>query len=188
MHESMQLMLARHPLQRKYGIQLAVERKLNQYQNDFVNIENLGLHVVTWNCAGNEPYANLNLSEVLLPPNSTKTTLPDLVVIGLQEIVPLSAKQIFAGKNKARNALWERLIFEALQYVADYDCIARQAMVGLLIFVFVKNTLKGRIRDIKTSKVKTGLGGSGGNKGAVAVRLTIDDSSFAFINVHLASD
>lgn len=46
-------------------------------------------------------------------------------------------------------------------------------MVGLIILIFVKNEIKHKVKDIKTSKVKTGLRGSVGNKGAVAVRLNI---------------
>lgn len=61
-------------------------------------------------------------------------------------------------------------------------------MVGLYILLFARSKLKNRIKNLRTSKVKTGLGGNGGNKGAVAIRFNVDDSSFAFINVHLASD
>lgn len=60
-------------------------------------------------------------------------------------------------------------------------------MVGLLILVFVKDNLKGRLNKVETDVVKTGLAGSLGNKGAVIVRFWIDDSSFAFINVHMES-
>lgn len=35
---------------------------------------------------------------------------PDVIVIGLQEIVKLNAKNIMAGKNKTRNELWQQLI------------------------------------------------------------------------------
>lgn len=43
-------------------------------------------------------------------------------------------------------------------------------MVGCLITVFVKRELKNRVKDIQTSKVKTGFRGQMGNKGAVLVR------------------
>lgn len=38
-----------------------------------------------------------------------------------------------------------------------------------------------------TTKIKTGLGGSAGNKGSVIVRFKIDDSTIMLINCHLMS-
>ena len=37
------------------------------------------------------------------------------------------------------------------------------------------------------SKVKTGMGGFAKNKGSVSLRFKIDETSFAFLNCHLAS-
>jgi phosphatidylinositol-3,4,5-trisphosphate 5-phosphatase 2 len=60
-------------------------------------------------------------------------------------------------------------------------------MVGQLILLFSKDEIKHRFSYICTSKVKTGLGGSGGNKGSVAIRFSFDDTTFGFMNCHLAS-
>lgn len=62
-----------------------------------------------------------------------------------------------------------------------------KCMVGCLIGLFVKVKLLSRIRGLKTTKIKTGLGGSAGNKGAVAVRFKLDDTSMMFMNCHLMS-
>jgi hypothetical protein len=61
-------------------------------------------------------------------------------------------------------------------------------MVGCYILLYVKDEIKHRVNNIRVSKVKTGFGGNSGNKGAVGLRFSIDDSSFAFINCHLTSD
>jgi len=60
-------------------------------------------------------------------------------------------------------------------------------MVGCFIALFVKAKLLGRIRDLKTTKIKTGLGGSAGNKGAVVVRFKLDDTNIMLMNCHLMS-
>lgn len=60
-------------------------------------------------------------------------------------------------------------------------------MVGCLILLFVQDRLKTRIHNIRTSKVKTGFGGQSGNKGSVAIRFNIDDSSIVALNCHLSS-
>jgi hypothetical protein len=60
-------------------------------------------------------------------------------------------------------------------------------MVGCFIGLFVKAGLLSRIRDLKTTKIKTGLGGSAGNKGSVAVRFRLDDTNIMLMNCHLMS-
>jgi hypothetical protein len=61
-------------------------------------------------------------------------------------------------------------------------------MVGCFIGLFVKNKLLAeRFRELKTTKIKTGMGGSAGNKGAVIVRFKLDDTSIALVNCHLQS-
>jgi hypothetical protein len=60
-------------------------------------------------------------------------------------------------------------------------------MVGCFILLFIRDDNKNRIKNIRTSKVKTGFGGQSGNKGSVAIRFNVDNSSFAFINCHLTS-
>jgi len=61
-------------------------------------------------------------------------------------------------------------------------------MVGCYILLYVKDELHHRVNSIKVSKVKTGFGGSSGNKGAVGLSFSVDDCNFAFINCHLSSD
>jgi hypothetical protein len=60
-------------------------------------------------------------------------------------------------------------------------------MVGVLIVTFVKNSVKSHISNVYSSKVKTGMGGSAGNKGATVMRFEIDDTSVAIANAHLES-
>ena len=59
-------------------------------------------------------------------------------------------------------------------------------MVGCLIGLFVKRKiLNDRFKDFKTDKIKTGMGGSTGNKGAVILRFQLDNSNIALVNCHL---
>jgi hypothetical protein len=70
-----------------------------------------------------------------------------------------------------------------------YTWVIAKSMVGCFISLFVKNSIfkSGRFKDHSTTKIKTGLGGSAGNKGAVIVRFKLDDTSLAFVNCHLMS-
>jgi len=60
-------------------------------------------------------------------------------------------------------------------------------MVGILLIIYIKNSISDFIREISSSTVKTGGGGNTGNKGSVCIRFTIYDTSFSFVCVHLAS-
>lgn len=79
------------------------------------------------------------------------------------------------------------MISQHLQKSGNYACLQTRAMVGCFILLFAKQELKNSFRNIRTSKVKTGFGGNGGNKGSVGIRFHLDDSSFVFINCHLSS-
>src|SRR5688500_17719513 len=97
----------------------------------------------------------------------------------MQEIVSLNARNVFSfsGKNRTRVKEWEQLLSLTINQISDtksaedkYVFVIAKAMVGCFIGLFVKAKLLSRIRDLKTTKIKTGLGGSAGNKGAVVVR------------------
>lgn len=84
--------------------------------------------------------------------------------------------------------LWESVITRSLGRRGDkYICIAKKLMVGCFIMFFTLDEHKNRVSNIKSCKVKTGFAGKSGNKGSVAIRFSIDDTSFMFINCHLAS-
>lgn len=53
--------------------------------------------------------------------------------------------------------------------------------------MFVKADLRSRVRHVSTGEVKRGIGGLHGNKGAILLRLVLDDSSLCFVNCHLAA-
>ena len=68
-----------------------------------------------------------------------------------------------------------------------YVWVIAKSMVGCFMGLFVKHRLLSRLSDLKTTKIKTGLGGSSGNKGAVLVRFKLDDSRICMVNCHLMS-
>jgi synaptojanin len=83
--------------------------------------------------------------------------------------------------------LWETIIIRSLCKNEKYICVTKKLMVGCFIMLFIKDKHKYRIGGIKTCKVKTGFAGNSGNKGSVALRFVLDDTSFLFMNCHLAS-
>lgn len=57
---------------------------------------------------------------------------------------------------------------------------------GLFILLIAKAEAQTRIFDVATCFVKPPTGNNTGNKGAVMVRFGFEDSSFVFVNCHLA--
>jgi hypothetical protein len=102
----------------------------------------------------------------------------------------LNAFNIFKGHDKDRV---DALIDAALEGLNEQDPSIQYAkfhhlaMVGVLIVAFCKNSIKNWIKNIHSSKVRTGMGGNTGNKGAVILWFELDDTSVVLANSHLES-
>ena len=74
-------------------------------------------------------------------------------------------------------------------YGADiqYKLVASRILVGLFIAVFCKADVAEQVTHVSTSSVACGVMGMVGNKGAVAVRLKLQNTYFCFVNCHLAA-
>ncbi|KAI8319236.1 DNase I-like protein [Martensiomyces pterosporus] len=139
---------------------------------------------------------------------------PEIIVVGLQEVVDLESKKMTAkslwmntavakhkhkGKGTAkpvadiskRYGLWKAALEKALAGggagAVPYRAMECQNMVGLFVCIFAREDICRSVHDIAVSQVKTGLGGLHGNKGGIGVRFVFDDTSFCFINAHLAA-
>lgn len=80
--------------------------------------------------------------------------------------------------------MWKSKIDQHLP-LRKYRMICSKQLVGLYMIVFALESVAERMRDVYVDTVKTGLGGYHGNKGSVAVRFLLDDSSICFVNAHL---
>ena len=156
--------------------------------------EKTNLSIVTLNCAGKQPDSYKDLIPIFQ--RQLEGYEPDIIVVGLQEIVKLNAMSIFGGKNKTKLAEWEQLIRSTIESIyksrdpdEQFVWVIAKAMVGCFIGLLVKNRLfkTERLKDLYATKIKTGLGGSSGNKGAVIVRFKLDDTTIALVNCHLMS-
>jgi len=127
----------------------------------------------------------------------------DIVAIGFQELVPLNATNVVLGaayvNANAETAAnqWDEAISNALN-TPDTDSqqqnqkqqfvkVIGEQLVGMYISIWVKVNMLPHIRGVQTASVGTGVLGLLGNKGAVAVRMRVYDTSVAFVNSHLSS-
>ncbi|THH12240.1 hypothetical protein EW145_g127 [Phellinidium pouzarii] len=163
-------------------VNTALIRRLSEYSSTKLST----IYVGTWNLNGRPP------SESLLPWLFPRQNFvePDMLVLGFQEIVPLTAQQIVQADPEKRR-IWENVITETLESrpdkKTDYVLLRSEQLVGTALFIFVKATLLGSIRNVEATTRKTGLRGMSGNKGAVGIRLDFHDTSFCFLTAHLAA-
>ncbi|GMH57060.1 hypothetical protein TL16_g02279 [Triparma laevis f. inornata] len=126
---------------------------------------------------------------------------PDVFAIGLQEMIDLSASNVVmdgmtvgeasaVGEKQRKD--WVEKISSALEVCAcahdhHYKYIASGNLVGIMMVVFVKDSVESRVSDVQCEKIKTGNMGLG-NKGGVLIRMNFDDTSICFVSAHFAAN
>ncbi|KFH43681.1 Phosphatidylinositol 4,5-bisphosphate 5-phosphatase A-like protein [Hapsidospora chrysogenum ATCC 11550] len=184
-----------------------IEDEMKSKDTDYCDFDELRTMVVTWNAGASTPHSlrySGNDGE-FFPELLKSSDAPDILVFGFQELVDLedktaTAKRFLKGKKKEgpdqekmshQYRDWKDFLMKTLDdYMPTddlYHLLHTAPMVGLFTCVFVKASLRDRIRHLSGAEVKRGMGGLHGNKGAVAVRFRIDDSSICFVNCHLAA-
>lgn len=145
-------------------------------RSEYTSMRTLRCLVGTYNVCAIAPTEDLT-------PWLVDAAVADVVVLCLQEVVPLTAQQMLqSAKDQVYN--WERA---ALRQLDGFVSLRREIMFGTALLVFVRETTLPHVRRADAATRKTGFRGMSGNKGAVAVRLDIDDSSVCFVSAHLAA-
>jgi hypothetical protein len=135
------------------------------------------------------------LTEDLSPwihPAEIGSKQPEIVAVGFQEIVELSAQQIM-NSDPTRKQEWERAIKKCLNSRAKqiggekYVLLRSGQLVGAALCIFVKSSVLSKIKNVEGSVKKTGMSGIAGNKGAVAIRMEYANTQLCFVTAHLAA-
>ncbi|GAM26490.1 hypothetical protein SAMD00019534_096650 [Acytostelium subglobosum LB1] len=149
----------------------------------------MSVFVGTWNCNGKQ---SNNLANWLL----SNSFAPDIIVIGLQEIVDMKAGAIVKAtaadkQNNKENTYhpWKHAIEQTLSLCSGsrYVKVKNKILVGMMLLVFVKEEHAPHVKDACGSIVPCGAMGKIGNKGGVGIRFSLYKTGFCFINSHLAA-
>ena len=147
---------------------------------EYSKMDSVNVHVASWNLGGEKPLHALELKPWLLPDNTKR---PDIFIIGFQEIIPSG----FMRSNKTEQEYWKDQVMKCLITHAkdeSYQFVRALDLSGLYTIFVSKKSIQTRIGDIATATYKLPYSDNG-SKGANAIKLNIDDTSFVFLNCHL---
>ncbi|XP_061900295.1 inositol polyphosphate phosphatase-like 1b isoform X2 [Entelurus aequoreus] len=141
----------------------------------------ISVFVGTWNMGSSPPPRGLQSWVTCCglghTPDDSVASLPhDVYALGTQE-------------NPQGEREWAEHIRATLRSHTqiDFKQVAVQSLWNIRLAVFVKPEHELRISHVSTASVKTGLGNTLGNKGAVGVSFHFNGTSFGFVNCHLTS-
>uniref|UniRef100_A0A158PBJ9 phosphoinositide 5-phosphatase n=1 Tax=Angiostrongylus cantonensis TaxID=6313 RepID=A0A158PBJ9_ANGCA len=167
----------------------AVNQVVGRVQ-EITSPNSIRIFVGTWNVNGGKNMHNIafrNESNVthwifsddtLVSVEKMGDTLPEIIAIGLEELVDLNASNVM----KARCGLFQITVWDGFLFSVN-NCF----QVGVCLFIFVRPQLAPYIKDFSVNSVKTGMGGATGNKGSVAFRMVVHSTSFCFVCSHFAA-
>ncbi|CAO3633987.1 unnamed protein product [Mucor fragilis] len=188
-----------------------LEEQLAAHTGDYCDFDTLKTMLCSWNMDAIKPDALTDADTEKIHEWLNGMADPDIIMVGIQEIVDLNsktltAKSLFSLSRKIetieeadellthRYMLWHDYLISVVDANFGkhlYKIIKTDQMVGLFSCVFVKTALEARVRHCDSNVVKTGFRlmnkSLHGNKGGIATRLVIDDTSICFVNCHLAA-
>lgn len=184
-----------------------LEARMQSRDSEFCNFRELTAAVLTWNAGASKPshLSHTKEDNNFFRDYLTAREAPDIFIFGFQELVDLedkkvTAKSFFKSKKKEPDEqqhmshqyrAWRDYLGKCLDDFmptnTSYTLLHTASMVGLFTCIFVRSSERNRIRNVHASEVKRGMGGHHGNKGAIIVRMVLDDSSICMVNCHLAA-
>jgi hypothetical protein len=135
------------------------------------------IHVTTFNVGGITPPQSFCNWLVIDPADP-----PDLIVVGLQEMVELDVPHMVVGSFKE-----DKWIYAFRKNIPeDYNQIEYVRLVGVFLIVYKRVDAKFSVSDVSKSKVGTGIM-KFGNKGGAGISMKINDMTVCIVNCHLAA-
>jgi hypothetical protein len=170
---------------------LPLKSNLDDHREEFSDIEKIKMYVATWNTSSTEQskICKLNLDSLLIPKDSK--IIPDIYFVGLQEVVKLNATNIIiTGEEKLQQILseWDKKINESIQKIGKYKKLVIMNLVGINFFAYILEDKFDKVKNISKKIVKTGFGGTTGNKGSCVINFEYENTSISVSCSHLVAN
>lgn len=189
------------PFKQLSDIGEAASKHIRINEHKFIDLESLNIFIGSWNVNAKFEETE-NIPEWLNISTFLGTRSPDIIVIGLQEMIELSATNTIVGSSVSslsseKAARWLDQISTCIRQgcmdasehseSGTYKVIDSMSMVGIWCCIFAKRSVLPSIRNVQCKTVARGAGGLLGNKGAVCVRMDVNDTSMCFVCAHLSA-
>lgn len=134
-----------------------MDEELGKLEQQFCTYEKLSLFLVTWNLNGKFPSDIQKVQRELLDFKGYPPT--DIVVVSLQEMVQLNTKNVLMTNNAKITQQWQDLMLKVLSIFKNesYILIKEEDLVGIYLMIFIKSSIKTRVKKVFSDQVKTGL-------------------------------
>ena len=124
--------------------------------------------------------------------SDVKDILPDFYILGFQEIVDLTSKNILLSSNQDKKNKIKTKLSNVLKGMKgtendSYQIVTEIDLIGIYLIIFAKTSIIKYIKNFDSQIIKTGFMGSIGNKGACLLRFNINDSKIAIACCHLSA-
>lgn len=156
-----------------------IKRKMSDKELDYTFAKKFTVFCGTWNVNDKSP--TIPLKDWL----SVDKEPPDIYAVGFQEL-DLS-KETFLFDQTFREEEWYNAVLHYVDKRAKYVKIERVRLVGMMLIVLIKEKHYSHVRNVICDTVGTGIMGKMGNKGGVAIRFDLHNTSICFVNSHLAA-
>ena len=167
-----------------------LKNNLNDLKEDFSNLDKIKVFVGTWNTGNTDPSKNknLDLDSWLLPKDPKK--VPDLYFIGFQEVVELKASNLIMVTEERQKQIldeWDFKINFSIQKIGKYKKLVDMNLGGINFYCYVLENKMDKITNLSKKKVKTGYGGTIGNKGSCCINFDYENTNFSIACAHFAA-
>ena len=165
------------------------KEEINSLREDFSTFSNIKIFVGTWNtgCTNISKCTNLSLDSWLIPKD--EKIIPNIYLIGLQEVVELNTANIVSNSEDKQKVLkdWGIRIEKTLVKIGKYKKLIEMNLVGINFYFYVLESEVDNISNLTNKFVKTGLGGTAGNKGSCCINFNYFTTSISVACAHLAA-
>ncbi|KWU44937.1 DNase I-like protein [Rhodotorula sp. JG-1b] len=179
-----------------------IAKMMDATLDKYCTFSSIKIGILTWNVDGQSPTlldrTNQQNKEVISRFIEALDG-PDMLVFNLQEAIDLSdltlaaRTLLFATREHdvtGRYRHWRKTLCEAVDRLLPGSFLryrTESKLVGLYQVIWWRGDTGHSIEAIDFASFKTGFDEMYGNKGCLATAVTVDDSSLAFVNAHLAA-